>query len=171
MKKKAKGVPTQRDIARRLSLDVSTVNKILRNAPGPAFNKDTARRVWAVARELGYDFERLRHQHRRRHARRLGRKSVTLAVYRQDGTLLDLGRAVLVQISRSGARLDHVRLPKESLPLKGFVIGIRILDGYSGELHGRLARVFEARQGNSIAIQFRAPLRKSLLEALEGFMP
>jgi hypothetical protein len=41
-----------------LKLDVSTVNKILNKAPGMVFNEATKRRVFKMAEELGYDFER-----------------------------------------------------------------------------------------------------------------
>lgn len=164
MSQNRKGVPTQRDIARLLDLDVSTVNKILRDAPGPAFNKHTVRKVWQAAEEIGYDLHRLKHQHRRAEERRFGRKAVTLAVYHPDGRVADEGRGTLVEISRAGARLDHVRL--QHVQLNGFSIGLR-LDG--GEVRGRLARVFGARRMQSIALVFQTPLADSVLDRLPGF--
>lgn len=163
--------PTQRDIARRLDLDVSTVNKILRNARGPTFSRETVRRVRQMAERLGYDRGRLRHQHRRDHHRRVGKEHVVVNVYHPDGLLVDQGKATLVEISRSGARLDHVRLPTRSLPLGGFDIGIEIRDGLQGELRGRLARAFQVRSGNSVAILFKTALSDLQLNSFHRFAP
>ena len=56
---------TQLEIARRVGLDVSSVNKILNRRPGPVFKKETIKQVFKVARELGYDFTRLKYHHKR----------------------------------------------------------------------------------------------------------
>ena len=45
---------TQVQIAQELGIDVSTANKILNEVPGPVFKKETIRRVFAKAKELGY---------------------------------------------------------------------------------------------------------------------
>ncbi len=47
---------TQVDIAKEIGLDVSSVNKILNRRAGPVFKKSTIKRVFAVAKRLGYDF-------------------------------------------------------------------------------------------------------------------
>src|SRR5204863_2727590 len=121
-------------------IDVSAVNKILRSAPGPAFSPETTRKVWETAEQIGYDLQRLRHQHHRGDERRYGVKSVDLFIYAQDGTIVDHGRGRLTEISRSGARLDQVRLPKAALPLNGFSIGIRFDQAHPREeVRGRLA--------------------------------
>jgi DNA-binding LacI/PurR family transcriptional regulator len=49
---------TQVEIARLVGLDVSSVNKILNEVPGPVFRKETIARVLKVASERGYDFSR-----------------------------------------------------------------------------------------------------------------
>jgi DNA-binding LacI/PurR family transcriptional regulator len=49
---------TQVEIARRIGLDVSSVNKILNKTPGPVFSKETIAKVFSVARRMGYDFKR-----------------------------------------------------------------------------------------------------------------
>jgi hypothetical protein len=167
---KRQGNPTQGDIARRLGIDVSAVNKILRSAPGPAFSRETTRKVWETAKQVGYDLQRLRHQHHRGDERRFGAASVDLLIYAQDGTIVDHGRARLTEISRSGARLDQVRLPKAALPLNGFSIGIR-LNPHLGaeEIRGRLARAFTFRGGNSLAIHFKVRISPAWLDALDGF--
>lgn len=49
---------TQSDIAERIGLDVSSVNKILNFVEGPVFKKETRALVLKVAKQLGYDFSR-----------------------------------------------------------------------------------------------------------------
>jgi DNA-binding phage protein len=49
---------TQVEIAERVGLDVSSVNKILNESPGPVFKKETIARVLKTATEMGYDFLR-----------------------------------------------------------------------------------------------------------------
>ena len=46
---------TQVEIAKRLGLDVSTVNKILNTVAGPKFKKATIARVLATAKRMGYE--------------------------------------------------------------------------------------------------------------------
>lgn len=50
---------TQVEIARRVGLDVSSVNKILNQAAGPVFRKETIERVFRVAKRLGYNLNRV----------------------------------------------------------------------------------------------------------------
>lgn len=52
------GKVTQCEIAERVGLDVSSVNKILNRVDGPVFKLKTKELVFRVARELGYDFNR-----------------------------------------------------------------------------------------------------------------
>jgi transcriptional regulator with XRE-family HTH domain len=49
---------TQVDIAREVGVDVSSVNKILNRVRGPVFRKETIRKVFSVAHERGYNFNR-----------------------------------------------------------------------------------------------------------------
>ena len=163
--RKPKDVPTQRDIARRLGLDVSTVNKILRNAPGPAFSKDASHKVWEMAETLGYDLERLRHQHHRGYERVYGSRPVTVVLYRKDGSVMDKGTSILVELSRSGARLDRVHLSFELVPFEESGIGIRFPDGKPEELRGRLARVIAARRGTGMAVMFKSLIPPATVDA------
>ena len=165
-----KKLPTQRDIARHCGVDVSTVNKILRKAPGPAFNKETVGAVRKAAEELGYDLRRLKHSHRRRHERRTGSARVHVIIY-DSGSPSDRGEGTLVEISQSSARLDHVRLPKRTLPLDGFAIGIVLKEGADVELKGRLSRVLRHQRGHSVAIQFEKGPTEDFLDGLAGFKP
>ena len=60
---------TQVEIAKRVGLDVSSVNKILGGDPRPSFHKDTVARVVRIAKKLGYNFSRdTKHSLRRENA-------------------------------------------------------------------------------------------------------
>jgi transcriptional regulator with XRE-family HTH domain len=116
---------TQVEIARRVGLDVSSVNKILNRRQGPVFRKDTVKKVFRVAKELGYDFGRLKYQHRRRHPRRELSLGAELYVYHKDGSLYDQGVATIRDISLCGAKISDVTLPTGALPVESFTVGIR----------------------------------------------
>jgi transcriptional regulator with XRE-family HTH domain len=49
---------TQVDIAKAVGLDVSSVNKILNETPGPRFKPGTISKVFRVAEKMGYNFNR-----------------------------------------------------------------------------------------------------------------
>jgi transcriptional regulator with XRE-family HTH domain len=116
---------TQVEIARRVGLDVSSVNKILNRRQGPVFRKETIRKVFRAARDLGYDFGRLKFQHRRRFPRRKVAIGAELLVYQKDGSLYDQGVATIRDISLCGARVSDVTLPLGSLPVESFRVGLR----------------------------------------------
>jgi hypothetical protein len=119
---------TQVEIARRVGLDVSSVNKILNRRQGPVFRKDTIRKVFRVAKELGYDFGRLKYQHRRRHPRRELSLGAELYIYHRDGSLYDQGVATIRDISICGARITDVTLPLGTLPVEPFTVGLRPME-------------------------------------------
>jgi len=147
---------TQIEIARRLGLDVSTVNKILHQRKGYQFRRETIREVFRVAEELGYDLGRLKHDHRRHHPRTALSVPLNLSIYDSEGQLLDLGRATLSEVSLSGALLSGILLTRHVLPLRPHTVGIRILGGAlkDFEIKGRPVR-FRHRDGAiSIAIEF-----------------
>jgi predicted transcriptional regulator len=56
--KKGEGMVTQKDIAKRIGMDVSTCNKILHKVKGPKFRRETIELVFRTAREMGWDFDR-----------------------------------------------------------------------------------------------------------------
>lgn len=49
---------TQVEIAEKVGLDVSTVNKILNEMPGPKFKQGTIQKVFHTAEKMGYNFNR-----------------------------------------------------------------------------------------------------------------
>src|SRR5213594_3978319 len=116
---------TQVAIAKRLSLDVSSVNKILNRRQGPVFRKETIKRVFKAAQDLGYDFNKLKYVHRRRFPRREVSIATELSVVAKDGTLYDQGVATIKDISQCGAKVTDVALPQGSLPVEPFTVTLR----------------------------------------------
>ncbi|HEU4339851.1 MAG TPA: PilZ domain-containing protein, partial [Planctomycetota bacterium] len=117
---------TQGEIARRLGLDVSSVNKILNKRAGPVFRKDTIKKVFKTARELGYDFGRLKYTHRRQFERReVAIGAEVLIVTTKDGSVYDQGVATIRDISLGGARVADLATPMGSLPTEPFTLTIR----------------------------------------------
>ena len=60
---------TQVEIARRLGLDVSSVNKILHGVPGLKWRDETVSAVFDAARDLGYDLDKIKFRHNREYPR------------------------------------------------------------------------------------------------------
>ena len=143
---------TQKEIARRLDLHVSTVSKILNRRPGPVYHQRTVRRVFQLARRMGYPLECLKYEHRRRHPRRVVDLPVEFSVYVGEDTLYDRGEAVLRDVSLSGALLYTLVLPGMKLPAGPFIMGIRMLRGplRKMEILGRPVRF--ARSGDAVGL-------------------
>jgi len=146
---------TQVEIARRVGLDVSSVNKILNKRAGPVFRKETIRKVFKVAKDLGYDFGRLKYAHRRRFPRKELSLGVELYVYHKDGSLYDQGVATVRDISLGGARISDVALPTGSLPVTPFSVGIRPMQKPADdiEIQGQIVRL-NANGSTSFGVQF-----------------
>lgn len=147
---------TQVEIARRVGLDVSSVNKILNKRKGPVFKQTTVKKVFKVARELGFDLGRLKHQHRRRDPRRSVDLPVEITIYLGDGRIFDRGKAVLRDVSLSGGFLSAVALPQQVIPAQPHTLGIRALEGPLKDLEimGRPVRLREEGTGINLAIEY-----------------
>jgi len=147
---------TQGRIAKALGLDASTVSKILNQRKGPRFRKATIKKVHRVARELGYDFGKLKHAHRRADARKDSSLPVELTIYNSDGSVFDRGTAIARNVSLSGALLTAMVLPQCALPLKACTIGMRGLDGaLEGlEIVGRPVRMKGGEGDFNLALEF-----------------
>ena len=146
---------TQVEIARRVGLDVSSVNKILNKRQGPVFRKETIRKVFKIARDMGYDFGRLKYAHRRRFPRKELSIGVEIYVYHKDGSLYDQGVATVRDISLGGARISDVALPTGALPVTPFSVGIRPMQKPVDdiELQGQIVRL-NANGSTSFGVQF-----------------
>lgn len=147
---------TQAQIARHAGVDVSTVNKILNRRHGPAYRKETIRRVFQAARRLGYDFGRLKHDHARRYPRKVVNLPVELSLYAPGDVLYERGRAVLRNVSLGGALLGALVLPGMRMPAGHFTMGIRLLEGplRDTEVRGRPVRLVHREDSLELAMEF-----------------
>jgi len=133
----------QDEIARRLNLARSTVTRILNNDPNYRASKETRQKVLALARELNYDFKRLRRIHRRRYARVKVKIPVRVAIVLQTGAIYDEGRGTIFDLNPIGALIGNFDLPGNTLPLKPFTLSITFLEGplMQMKFDARVARI------------------------------
>ena len=146
---------TQVEIAEKLGLDVSSVNKILNRCRGPVFRQETIEKVFRTAQEMGYDFGRIKFRHRRKHSRRSVKMSAEISVYNVDGTLHDQGLATIQDISAGGARITDLSLPMGTLPVDPFTLSIRPLRKSlkSLEIQGKIVRIVQ-KDGVAFGVLF-----------------
>lgn len=150
---------TQVQIAQHVGLDVSSVNKILNKRQGPVFKKETVKRVFKVARELGFSFDRLKHVHRRRRARKTVDIPTEVVIYSADGQLFDNGKAVIRDLSPSGAQISGLILSKGVLPLQPFSVALRFrTSATSNEMavRGQVVRLKFLQEAASFGISFHS---------------
>ena len=134
---------TQGEIARRLGLDVSSVNKILNKRPGPVFRKETIKKVFRTARDLGYDFGRLKYTHRRQYERREVAIGAEITIFSKDGAVYDQGVATIRDISQGGARVADLATPLGALPTEPFTLSIKPMQKPLDEMEltGKIVRL------------------------------
>ncbi len=116
-----------RDISERLGLSRSTVTKILNQLPNNRASAETVRKVFQTAREMGYDFSRLRNIHRRRAIRKAVSLDVRIRIIMPDGAMYDAGTATAINLNHFGALLTAIETARMSLPLSPFGIEIEFL--------------------------------------------
>ena len=134
---------TQREIARRLGIDVSSVNKILNRRKGAKFKPETVKRVMKTAERLGFNFGRLKFDHSRRHLRQEVRSHAEVEVILSNGSVFARGTATIVDISLGGALLSDLKLEGMKLPTGPFWIALRPKagKGLGPELRGQIVRI------------------------------
>lgn len=146
---------TQVEIARRVGLDVSSVNKILNRRPGPVFQKETIKKVFRVAKELGYDFGKLKHTHRRRSERRDVVIGAEVILHTKDGAVFDQGVATIRDLSASGARITDLATPMGAIPTESFQVTLRPMQQplTEVEIPGKIVRI-HVNGNTSYGIEF-----------------
>jgi len=134
---------TQVEIARRVGLDVSSVNKILNRRSGATFKPATVEKVFRMAKRLGYRLDLMKRTHSRSHERREIHTPGKLALIEKNGSVFDQGTCAVSDIAICGASLVDVELPKGKLPVEPFTI----LLGMTGkknepiDIRGRVVRL------------------------------
>jgi hypothetical protein len=148
---------TQVEIARRVGLDVSSVNKILNRRSGAVFKKATVEKVFRVAKRLGYRFDRLKRTHHRSHERREADFQAKLEIYGSDGSRFDQGTCAVSDIAVCGASLVDVELPKGKLPVEPFTISLELTGKKKQpiEIHGRVVRLRHDGRSLRLGIAFQ----------------
>jgi transcriptional regulator with XRE-family HTH domain len=145
---------TQVEIARTLGVDISTVNKILNRTPGYKFRKETIKRVYSMAKALGYNVHALKHRHQRMHLRAQTDMRSEFLIYGQDGNIKERGEAVIRDLSSGGALVSDIRIPSSTLPITPFIVGLRSPDGTQGREYRGHVRRFSAQPRMAVGIQF-----------------
>ena len=120
---------TQEMIAERVGLDRSTVSKILNGKASDFVSRQTISKVLDAARELGYDFARLRHTHSRQFERTDLNLKAEFDILLEAGEVYDSGKALVANISEGSALLREVVGGKGSLPLEPFSVSLIITEG------------------------------------------
>jgi transcriptional regulator with XRE-family HTH domain len=148
---------TQTEIARRVGLDVSTVNKILNRRSGPVFKQTTVAKVFRVAKQLGYNLDGIKRTHRRSHERRTANFPAKLALYGKDGSRFDEGACTVSDIAVCGASLVDVKLPKGKLPVEPFTIRLEMTGKRDEpiEVRGRVVRLRHDGKSLRLGIAFQ----------------
>lgn len=108
-----------------------------------------------MARRLGYDFSRIKRVRRREFDRKPLNLKAEIEIYLKNGDLFSSGHATIKDISPNGAFLKGLHLSKNVLPIKPFVINLRILEGNLKDLKakGEIVR-FENSRYIKIGIHF-----------------
>ncbi len=108
---------TQEDIARICKIDQGSVSRILNKDTRDSFAEDTVRKVFKVARELGYLHPALVTSNRRQSQRRKAGIPARVGIVIGTNTVYDEGRCDVDEISMSGMLLKNFRTKKQTLPL------------------------------------------------------
>jgi hypothetical protein len=148
---------TQVEVAKKVGLDVSSVNKILNRRAGAVFKSSTVATVFKAAKQLGYSLERLKRAHGRAHERHDAGFPADLSLYdAASGTSIDQGTCIVSDIAACGASLVDVHLPKGALPLKPFTVRLR-MKGKSNnvQVSGRVVRLTHIDKGLRLGIAFQ----------------
>ena len=120
---------SQQDIADRLGIDRTAVTKILNRTPGHSASKKTIEVVFKTAREMGYDFSRLRHTHGRRFERKPVQWQADLHIKLDDGSIWASGFGIVRNVSSYGAMVTDLDFKEGVLPIKPFMVVMTIKDG------------------------------------------
>ena len=131
------------EIAKKLGLHVATVSRILNEVPEYRASKETIKRVFETAREMGYDFERQKRFYKRKHRRFSTDERVKLHAKIADGGILT-HEARMVNMGEGGLLLSEFRPKIVTLPLRE---GDLTLEITSGSLKGVKASCHVVRVG------------------------
>ncbi len=158
------------EIAKKLGLHVATVSRILNEVPEYRASKETIKKVFDTAREMGYDFERQKRFYKRRHRRFTTDERVKLHAKISEGEILT-HEARMVNMGEGGLLLADFHPKIVTLPLRE---GDLTLEVASGELKGVRASCHVVRVGKhnssfGICVQVRG-LTKKDIERIDNYV-
>lgn len=147
---------SQQVIADVLGLDRTTVNKVLNGHPSMITSKSTVENVIRVAREMGYDFGRLRKKYKRKFERKLVRAKAEMEVLlSENGQAYDRGWCTINNLTPDGAMISNVWAVKGGFPLQPFTLKLKIMESDLKGVEGRF-EVIRFRSNGAISIGLRA---------------
>lgn len=161
---------TQIQIARKLGLDVSSVNKILHGVPGLKWRPETVKAVFDAAEKLGYDMEKVKFRHSRSHRRAPVNLQAKVEVELPGPVIIDRGTAKVLDLSLGGARLTELKLERDTLPTEPFTLIVRPkgLALRGGPLRGSVVRLVQNGRID-YGVQFER-LNRPTLNELQKFI-
>lgn len=162
---------TQEDIARYCKIDQGSVSRILNEDTRDSFAEDTVRKVFKVARELGYLHPSLLTSNRRESSRRKAGLSGRVAIVIGTNTVYDEGGVDIDEISMSGMLLRNFRTKKKTLPMDRFKFDVEIEDGKMKGFRCRckLVRFSDNEDEFALAVKFDS-LDEDAKEKLKSFI-
>ena len=158
------------EIAEKLGLHVATISRILNQVPDYRASKETVRRVFETAREMGYDFERQKRFYKRKHHRVSTDARVKLHAKMSDGTVVT-HNAHMINMGQGGALLIDFRPRIVTIPMREDDFTLEVV---SGKLKGVKAACEVVRVGRhsdsfGICVQIKGTTSKDTAR-IESFI-
>lgn len=162
---------TQEDIARICKIDQGSVSRILNEDTRDSFAEETVRRVFKVAREIGYLHPSLLTSNRRESQRRKAGVRGRVAIVIGTSTVFDEGTVEIDEISLSGMLLRNFHTRKRALPMDRFKFDIEIQEGRlkGFQCRCKLVRFSENEDEFALAVKFDS-LDEHAKERLKAFV-
>jgi transcriptional regulator with XRE-family HTH domain len=168
----AKKKVTQEDIARACKIDQGSVSRILNKDTRDSFADETVRKVFKIARELGYLHPALVTTNRRESIRKKAGLQGRVRVIIGTNTVYDEGSIDIDEISMSGMLLRGFKTKKHCLPMDRFKLDVEItgpkLKGF--KCRCKLVRFSDNEDEFALAVKFDSvdeESREKLLQFLK----
>lgn len=162
---------TQGDVARKIGIDQGSVSRILNRDTRDSFSEDTVKKVFKIAREMGYLHPALLTTNRRMSARRRTLLKAHLRIIVGTNTVYDEGQVEIHEISESGCLLKGFKTAKRNLPLDRFKFDLEVNEPRMKNFHARcrLIRFSDNEEEFALAVEFEG-LSMDRKDKLRGFL-
>lgn len=160
----------QIDVARLVSVERSTVTRILNNAPGYSYDKSTKQAVFKAAAQIGYLHPSVVKPQRRADDRKKLKAKALIKVYLKDGSFCSKCQGEVLNISSTGMLLRLLGGKKKALliPLEPFYLEIDLPGSRLQVQKLKALPVRFARKRNrlGLGVQFFDPIKPEQLRKL-----